>query len=268
MNDRIKSKRVGQVNICEVFGNFCDGFARRGRAAMGQLAQSQKNGTDLLLNISQLTGIDELGFIALRESAARFRKRAILYSPSSPAADQINGSNLKSVYHVLKTRSEAAAYFGEEFAVRGADVCDGDERRGFVRLKTIIPAQFVVPGAEGKKMAYFAVVTNLSEGGLYAEFIDSESEVNAVKNLDPLELKLIQVQLALTPGVHVLGEAKVVHAKEGEGGVGMEFYRIPDPDRNKLINWLTEQYAEKVSDPKDSSGDVQESQGGFSNEKV
>lgn len=267
MEDRIKSKRVGKVNICEVFGNFSGGFARRGKAAISQLSKSPIQSPDLFLNVSELESIDSFGVGVLMESAVAFRKRALLIGESK-IAEKFSFESIRSVYQILNTRSEAAAYFSSEFAAHLEDSGEGEERRGFVRLRTVIPAQFFLQDSKERRQAYFAVVTNLSESGLYAEFIDSDTEVNAVKELDPMELKLIEVRLALTPGIKVSGEAKVVHARRGEGGVGMEFYRLPENDRTKLVDWLTCQYSENALDSRGFSGEVQESQGGNSHEKV
>lgn len=267
MEDRIKSKRVGTVNICEVFGSFCDEFARRGRVAIDQLSKSPLQAHDLFLNVTELQSIDSFGLGVLAESAVHFRKRG-LFIGQCKASGQFTSEHIRNVYQILKNRSEVASYFAAEFAARSSDMAEGEERRGFVRLKTVIPAQFLLPGTQEKQRPYFAVVTNLSEGGLYAEFIDSDTEVHAVKELDPLELKLIDVRLALTPGLKISGEAKVIHAKPGEGGIGMEFYHLSENDRSKLVEWLTRQYSENALDPKNFSGEVQESQGGNSHEKV
>jgi len=263
VEDRIKSKRVGKVNICEVFGNFCDGFARRGKVAIDQLSKSQAQTPDLLLNVTELENIDSFGIGVLTENAIQFRKRG-LFLGQSKLTEQFSSERIRSVYQILKSRSEVASYFASEFAVHSSEVGVAEECRGFVRLKTVIPAQFFFRDDQEKQQTYFAVVTNLSEGGLYAEFIDSDTEVHAVKVLDPIELKLIEVRMALTPGLKVSGEAKVVHAKRGEGGIGMEFYRLPEDDRSKLVEWLTSQYSNNALDPKNFTGEVQESQGGNS----
>jgi len=268
VDDRIKSKRVGKVNICEVFGNFCDGFARRGKVAIEQLSKSQNQAPDLFLNVSELEGVDSFGVGVLTESAVHFRKRALLLGQSKTADQFVATERIRSVYQILRSRSEAASYFSSEFAERASEAGEGEERRGFVRLRTVIPAQFFLPGAQEKQRTYFSVVTNLSESGLYAEFIDSDTEVTAVKELDPLELKLLDVRLALTPGLKISGEAKVIHAKRGEGGIGMEFYRMSEQDRSKLVDWLTSQYSENALDSKSFSSEVQESQGGNSYEKI
>ncbi len=239
--DRIKSKRVGRVNICEIYGDFRDGFARRGKAALAQLAQGLQT-PDLLLNLKDLENADRFGLDVLRECGAYFRKSALLIA-GAPLEANPDAQNLTQKYHVAKNLCEAASFFQRELAEAMPGQIEGDERRGFVRLPVILPAKFHAHEQETPG-DYFAVVTNLSEGGLYAEFIDSGTETSAAKNLDPFELKLLDVELVLTPDVCVKAGAKVVHAKKGEGGLGMEFYQFPAGDKDKLLEWLSRQLAQ------------------------
>lgn len=263
MDDRIKSKRVGKVNICEIMGNFRDGFARRGKAALSQLAQAHQQTPDLFINVSELESIDAYGIEVLAETAQRFNKKAVLLGKFKPETEQ----RLGQFFQIVQSPVDAAQYFSREFAAQPANLIEVEERRGFVRLKTVIPTQFYLRDAQDVRETFFAVTTNLSEGGLYAEFIDSETEVNAVKRLDPLELKLLNVELALTPGLIVSGEAKVVHVKRGEGGIGMEFYRFSDEDRLKLTEWLGREFIEG-SASQQVKNVQQEFQGGNFHEKV
>ncbi len=254
MEDRIKSKRVGKVNICEIFGNFRDAFARRGKVAITQLAQQQT--ADLLLNVTGLTDIDEFGTAILMETAPAFRRSALLAEPSR-LSGKLDFIRLGRKFQVMTHPAEAATSFSNEFAELPAGFVDGEERRGFVRLKTALPAQFKPHDKSVPGPAYFAVITNLSENGLYAEFIESEAETLAVKNLDPMELKLLDIKIVLPKLVAIDARAKVIHVKKGEGGIGMEFYHFAGGDRQKLAGWLAQSFA--ASSP---------IQGGVSNEKV
>lgn len=239
MNDRIKSKRVGRVNICEIYGDFRDGFARRGKAALSQLAQGIHT-PDLLLNLKELQNLDAFGFDVLQESGSFFRKRALILS-QPPFAAPLDTRKLAEKFHIAKNWMEASRYFSREFAELAPGAVEGDERRGFVRLPVVLPAQFRAHSTQEKDKTYFAVVTNLSEGGLYAEFIDSDTEGAAAKDLDPFELKLLDLELALAPDVSIKAGAKVIHAKAGEGGIGMEFYQFQPGAKEKLMDWLSRQ---------------------------
>ena len=237
--DRIKSKRVGRVNICEIYGDFRDGFARRGKAALMQLAQGL-NTPDLLLNLKELKTADGYGLDVLQESGVNFRKSALLVE-SAPLEGKLDLGKLGQKFHLAKNLFEAASFFRRELAELAPGQVDGDERRGFVRLPVILPAKFRASVQQDQVLDYFAVVTNLSAGGLYAEFIDSDTECIASKNLDPFELKLLDLELDLSADVRVRAGAKVVHVKKGEGGIGMELYRFHAGDKEKLMEWLSQQ---------------------------
>ena len=242
MEDRIKSKRIGKVNICEIFGNFRDSFARRGKTALAQLAQTQQETPDLLLNVSGLTDIDDCGTQALLDTAKCFRRSALL-TESSRLSGKLDFVRLGRKFQVLMHPAEAATSFANEFAELSPELTEGEERRGLVRLKTALAVQFAPHDKNIETPLYLAVVTNLSENGLYAEFIDSETESFAVKNLDPMELKLLNVKIILPKLVAIEARAKVIHVKKGEGGIGMEFYHFAGGDRQKLGDWLAQSYA-------------------------
>jgi len=239
VNDRIKSKHVGQVNICEISGDFRSQFARRGKVALAQLAHGTKT-SDLFVNLCALQGIDAFGLDVLVESSSHFLKSALLFE-NSPAKGNLDRSKLEPTFHFVRDCLEAADYFSSEFAKLQPGVVDGEERRGFIRLPTVLPAQFTKHDGADKSRTFFSVVTNLSEGGLYAEFIDSDTETCAAKNLDPLELILLDLRLVLAPGVVVKAGAKVLHTQKDGGGIGMEFYQFHPGDKEKLMEWLARQ---------------------------
>ncbi len=257
MEDRIKTKRVGKVNICEVFGSFRDGFAWRGKADMAQMAQRQQaKAPDLLLNVKGLTDIDDFGTEVLLETAQSFHRSALL-SDRSRLAGKLDFVRLGRKFQVMTHPAEAATSFAHEFVDLPAELPEGEERRGLVRLKTALAVQFSPHDKTVEAPLYFAVVTNLCENGLYAEFIDSETESFAVKNLDPMELKLLDVKIILPKLVSVEAQAKVIHVKKGEGGIGMEFYHFAGGDRQKLGDWLAQSFIANS-----------QIQGGVYNEKI
>jgi len=237
VQSKIKAKKVGSVQICEVFGDFQGAFARRSAAALGQLAKSGATpARSLLMNISKIGNIDENALQSLVDLNKSFVKKAVI--SSDPAVKQAVAAKQIDAFTNVE---QAAAFFQRELA----ELADGgaeDERREFVRLDTILPAYFKAKddpaGAE-----YFAVVTNLSEGGFFAEFVQSTAEEEALKKFNPMELKLMSVRLKFQDGTEVAGDAKIIHARQGEGGVGMEFYGLDPQAREKLRDWLAQHLA-------------------------
>ncbi len=230
----MKTKRVGSVQICEIQGAFQGAQARRGAASLERAAKTGAIATPYLcLNMHDVSSIDETAIGVVSELNRIFKKKAIVTAKNGCL--QSAGTRF-APFTMLSSVPEAADLFAAELA-EPAENLDADERRGFIRLNTILPAFFQLKCGTSAA-PYFAVVTNLSEGGLYAEFLDSETEAQSLQKLNPLELQLMEVRLHFPGHCEIKADAKIIHAKPGEGGVGMEFYGLEKSARETLIHWL------------------------------
>jgi c-di-GMP-binding flagellar brake protein YcgR len=142
---------------------------------------------------------------------------------------------------IFEKEREAIGYFNRELAVDAGGY--RPERRRFPRIKTALAAE-VEFKSHGDSFYFEVVVTNLSEGGLYAEFLDSRAEELARRTLDPFDLKLLTVEIWLPNEERVLAEGKVLRSETEASkatGVALEFYEVGEEDKTKLKRFLEEQ---------------------------
>lgn len=222
MVPRIDTKKVGTVDIFELRGFFTDPWVGRTREQMTGILEEQRSQA-LLMILRGVEKVDDRGAETILEAARQVPKSAML------------GSNLalffvaermetKEQVPLFEREREAVNYFGRELSLAGEWL--GKERRRFPRIKTGLPVEFEIKENEAP-FFFEGVVTNLSEGGLYAYFLDSEMEELARRTLDPFDLKMLEIRLIL-PGERVVESEGKVLRMEGEGtelrGVGLEFY--------------------------------------------
>jgi anti-anti-sigma regulatory factor len=243
MENKIKAKRVGDVNIFEIFGQLTGDFAVRGNDAIQQsLCASKKR--NILFNIQELQQIDEVGIDAILRNSEMAVKSALL-TGRCPIVGMIQNKDTMRRLFMLKNELEAAQFFSREFAAPTLEEQIYPERRRFIRLKTVLPLHFWCDWDDDRKLEFFAVVTNLSEGGLFAQFIESVSENDAKKNLNPYDLRLLHLNVGLIGHEPLSLNGKIVHGNLLEGGIGIEFYDVDEDNRLRLRDWLAQHLTER-----------------------
>ena len=238
MENKIKLKRVGDVNIFEIFGELMGAFALRGKEAMHQSMSVNKR-KNVLYNVQELRQIDDTGVEALLENASEVQKSGIL-TGHCPIIPYIQSRDTMKKLQLLKDEMEAARFFGREFAAPSLEEQIYPERRQFVRLKTVLPLHFWYQTKDDEKLEFFAVVTNLSEGGLFAQFIESVSEDTVKRTLNPYDLKFLNLKMGLIGQRPLTASGKVIHGNLAEGGIGIEFYEMADVDKFYLRDWIAQ----------------------------
>jgi hypothetical protein len=239
MVPKFHTRRIGSVDIFELQGIVADPWVGRIREEMGQALEEDRP-KGLLFNLREVERLDRSGAEAILETIRKPGKRAIL------------GHNLSAYYvaehmdpneeiPIFEKEREAIGYFNRELAAEEA--VNPPERRKFPRIKTALAAE-VESKTYGESFYFEVAVTNLSEGGLYAEFLDSRTEELARRTLDPFDLKLLTVEIWLASEESVLVEGKVLRSETGVGkapGMALEFYEVGEEDKTRLKRFLEEQ---------------------------
>ncbi len=237
MENKIKAKRVGDVNIFEIYGELTGAFALRGQDAMQKSIQTNKK-KNLLFNIQDLIDIDDLGITAILKNTELVQKSALL-AGHCPVVSSIQRKDTAKKLSLLKNEAEVANFFCHEFAAPTLEEQVYPERRQFARLKTVLPLHFwYVKEDEAQKIEFFAVVTNLSEGGLFAQFIESVSEEGTKKMLNPYDLKLLHLRIGLMDEEPLSVRGKIIHNNYFEGGIGVEFYEMDEKTKFRMRDWI------------------------------
>ncbi len=244
MENKIKAKRVGDVNIFEICGELTGAFAVRGQEAIQKSIQTNKK-KSLLFNVQDLIAIDDLGVNAILQNAGMVRKSALL-AGHCPVVSAIQRKDTSKRLPVLKNEAEVTNFFRLELAAPSLEEQFYPERRQFIRLTTVLPLHFWYQTEDNaQRMEFFAVVTNLSEGGLFAQFIESVSEEAAKKMLNPYDLKLLYFRIGLLGEEPLSLRGKIIHNNNSEGGIGVEFYDIDDENKIRMRDWIARHLMER-----------------------
>ena len=173
------------------------------------------------------------------QNASEASKSGML-TGSSPAAAEISRMDKERRLRIFQSEDEATLFFRKELAIPTLDDDLFPEKRQFIRLRTVLPLHISTHDEEGMPHEFFAVVTNLSEGGLFAEFIESLSEEGVKRTIDPYDLKLIDLKIGLGGQRPFQARGKLIHGDLVEGGMGIEFYDMQERERILLQDWISQ----------------------------
>ncbi|MCM8775851.1 MAG: PilZ domain-containing protein [Candidatus Omnitrophica bacterium] len=135
--------------------------------------------------------------------------------------------------------SSAVRYFERELADHVSNLSPGVERRNFIRLKTVLPLHFSCLKGREQRIDFFAVVTNLSEGGLFAEFIESVSEDRMKRYLSPLDQQLLDLNIDMVDGQEPLTmRGRLIHGSISDGAIGVEFCNHTSNQTDRISDWV------------------------------
>jgi len=177
-----------------------------------------------------------LGVKAITESVPENRKAALLNGNLS-VMDMFNTLPLPERFQVLHNEEDFVSYFGQELVFSNATE---DEKRKHSRLIMALPVTFTCLDPQGKEMQFQAIATSLSEGGMFAEYINVEDAHKSQDFVNPYELKMLTLKVKLFAGNLLTIKGKVVRRKlDGDQvGIGIEFYQISESDRTKIKFFL------------------------------
>ncbi len=151
----------------------------------------------VILNLQMLSGLEPLGMRKLLAACLRPQK-SLLFGVSSEMEKALESTYLPRNVRICPSEKEVAEDFGPflldkekaQFSTFEANP-DGNEtapgyaieRRRSKRMHVALPIDLKIQLANGETLATRAIATNISEGGLFAEYLDLE----AAKKLEKLE---------------------------------------------------------------------------------
>ena len=246
MTPLFEARRIGSVNIFEIRGAFAQPWVPRLKAQMTRSLQ-KNSAPALLLNVKDVEKMDEPGVMTVLKFLRERNKGAIL-GRNLPAYFIAEHMNPNESIPIFESGREAVEYFGREF-VRGNQAM-ARERRRLARVKTALPVEFEISHL-GSSFIFEAVVTNLSEGGLFAFFLEGTSEELARRMLDPFDLKMIKIRLALDRNNRLEMEGKILRSGTDfsiRQGLAVAFYNVRPEDQARLHGFIEE--PKSTNDPK------------------
>jgi len=233
-NNKIKAKNIGAVQIFEINGNFAGEFAKDGQEAM-QRTLSKFVFQNLLFNLKNARYVDTQGVAAVLNSSSNAHKACVLTDRPEVIDEiqkQIQGKESICIAH---DEFEVSRFFSKEFA---QEVNPQQEKRKHIRLKTVVPLEFEFENEMGIQFKYFAVVTNLSEGGLFADFIHSnvEDRMSCLTGSSSCQFLNLHLYLDSEHLIHIAG--RIAHGDWEEGGLGLEFVGLQSFEKEKIQDWI------------------------------
>jgi hypothetical protein len=188
-----------------------------------------------------------LGVKALIEGLPNNKEFGFL-SGNLSVMDMVNSIVLPKAVRIFQNEEELIHHFGQHLVSGAEELLPGEKRR-HDRLNSALPLEFKCRGAKGEVLEFRAIVTNLSESGLFAEYIDLEDVSRSRSVINPYELKMLDLKIKLANQKVVTVKGKVVRQrlKGDQVGIGIEFYHIDEENKRKLKTFLATQFNEKVN---------------------
>lgn len=237
MDPKLINKKVGQVQIFEISGDFQGNVVPQAQAAIYQILNVSRS-KSLFFNFEKLFQIDLYGARIIVQTAG-LAKRCCALVRDPLTSEILSQEDTQHKVVCVKAIEDAVRHFSHEFVGEDSELHLVEQRK-FKRLQTALPLRFTAEGVGAPGQTFFAIVTNLSEGGLFADFIQSVHEETLLCKTDPLDVNKLKLRLWLDSREPLELGGKFIHAQSGNHGFGIEFSDMPDHARRHISDWLNE----------------------------
>ncbi len=232
---QVQKRRIGKLRIIDIKGDLIGPWAVRLKDEIHSMIESEKNNT-IVINLKSLEDIDTLGVKAILESLPAERETGFLNGKLS-VMEMVRSVPLPNKVHIFQNEDDLISRFGEYLVT---EETGDNEKRKYSRIHTALSLTFKCKSAKNEVCQFHAVITNLSEGGLFAEYINLDDAVKSQSLVNPYELKMLDLEIKLPEQQMVQAQGKVVRRKlDGEQvGIGIEFYNIDHEAKEKIKAFL------------------------------
>ena len=162
----------------------------------------------VILNVQKIKSLDE---IAIRKLVAAFLRpqRSAIYGASELLTQQLEGTYLPQNMKICPTEKEVAEDFGpflfhkeemgrvlglEDHPLDGSPFGTELDRRRAKRMHVAIPLEMKLYPKDQEPIETRGIATNVSEGGIFVEYLDLDA-IKMVEKLDPGEVLKVEVQI-------------------------------------------------------------------------
>lgn len=157
----------------------------------------------VIINLQKLPAIDPLGLRKLLAACIRPQK-SLIFGASDSLLLSLEDTYVPNNVRVCNSEQEVAEDFGPFLLEREKDkeflLGDGKEegiglrveRRRSKRMHVAIPVELKIPGKNGDIMVTRAIATNISEGGMFTEYLDLDvcRDIDSMGSLDGQEVEI------------------------------------------------------------------------------
>ena len=178
-------RKIGSVQVFDLGGVLTGEEMEPVTQKIDQVIQKKKL-RRVILNLQKVQSMDE---IALRKIVACLLRpqRSLIYAPDGASRDFFTTTHLPNNIKLCKNEEEVADAFGsflflkdKMFEVQVDETMPqskgyGLERRRNKRIRVAIPVKLTFHMKDGSALVAKAIATNVSQGGLFAEFLDLDA---------------------------------------------------------------------------------------------
>ncbi|MSR77972.1 MAG: PilZ domain-containing protein [Candidatus Omnitrophica bacterium] len=235
MNADVLHKTIGQVQILDLLGDFKGTLASRCLLNVQQRFTQQTNPYAVMLTTQHLGSIDKQGAKAILASLRGAEKCAVI-TRDTFAAELLLENPEKKI--CIFENSEDGIFYLRNELIQDYEENEFSEKRKYPRLPVALPVKTNVLFKDQKRISLLMVATNLTFTGLFAKFIDTQSEIEVRKNINLYDLPLLDFKIRLSYRDFITVKGKIIHMDPRAQGMGVEFYEMTEPSEWLLKRFL------------------------------
>lgn len=193
----------------------------------------------IILNFQQAGTLDAVGLRRLLTVCLR-PKQSVIYGASPEVILSLADGYLPSHVEICNDEKSVAESFGsflfdkdaaKEIPAKGVlrpkdTIGHQLEQRRSHRMHVAIPLELRIAAQNGDAIVSRAIATNISEGGLFAEYLDLETahKINAMEPIEGRPVEILVFQSANFPEEYQLkGKIRRKELRKEQLGLGIEF---------------------------------------------
>lgn len=177
----VSRRAIGNVNIFDVSGHLADSDLVSGIRAYIANYIKECHFNNVILNIQSVESADHdmsHSILQILETP----KKSVVYGESKERLDSFMAGYAHKRIRGCATHEQVLSVFGKELLERDKEITF-EERRRSTRIRSALASRIDFIDKEKNIIHSEAIVTNLSDGGIFAEYLDLKSSFT-MQNLE------------------------------------------------------------------------------------
>lgn len=190
----------------------------------------------VILNLQKVTGADEVAIRKLMACLLRPQK-SLIFAPDEKCRELFKATYMPERVKICKNEEEIAEAFGSFLFLKDRmyevpvdetkpePQSQGMERRRSKRIRVAIPVQIKFNMKDGAELVAKAIATNVSQGGLFAEFLDLDApEYSKMQGLEGTQVNITAPPTGIfKEEINVQGKICRFELMKKQYGIGIQF---------------------------------------------
>lgn len=184
----VHKRKIGSVIIFDLYGDLTDGDIDTVKEFIER--NIQRGGyRNVILNTQNVLHVDQLALRKILVPLERPHRKAV-YCYSPELLDMFLNTYLPEKMNICKNEAEISTTFGLYLVEKDKFIFKG-ERRKNQRIEVAVPVTVQAEITPTENMSVTALITNLSEGGFFAECLDLQAAqaLRSVRDFRNLSLR-------------------------------------------------------------------------------